>query len=245
MESDSEKILKFEVTLIKNMSGENYLRRHPIQTNILIILAVACIGLIIVYLSLGIFTRHGASATVPAVENMSYTQAIKILHENGFRTDIRDSVYNEDVEPGFVIEQFPAAGSSVKPGRKIFLYINAVQPREAIIDSEAGDEPALKGFSMRQGMAKLEELGFRNVNVVKVPGDNDRIIRLLVYGRPIKKMEKVPVNAMITMEVYDGRTYHLTDSIQGEEYLQTLNGEGEENIDEDDLLYDADPVIVE
>lgn len=203
------------------MSKDYYFRKHPVMANVLIIIIVAVIGLFIIYLSLNIFTRHGEWETVPEVENISFTNAIHTLHDKGFRTDIRDSVFKEDIAPGYVVEQFPKAGSKVKPGRKIFLYINAVHPREFIIDPD-NSEPgyALKGYSLRQGLAKLEELGFKKVNVVKIPGENDRIIRLLANGKTITKMEKVPVTALITLEVYDGRLNHITDSILEEEYLK-------------------------
>ena len=120
--------------------------------------------------------------------------------------------------------------------KKIFLYINAVHPREYIIDpdnSVAGE--ALKGYSMRQGLAKLEELGFKKVNIVKVPGENDRIIRLLANGKPISKMEKVPVTALITMEVYDGMLNHYNDSLLDEEYLQYVTDV------EDEVYTDYEP----
>lgn len=203
------------------MRGDRYFTQHPVIANILIIFIVGIIGIFIVYLSLSIFTHHGEFRMVPEVENMSYTQAINNLHEKGFRTDIRDSVYNEDIEPGYVIEQFPKPGSKVKPGRKIFLYINAVHPKEMIIDSDNSlSDNALKGYSLRQGLARLEELGFKKVNIVKVPGESDRIIRLIADGHTIAKMEKVPVNRLITVEVYDGQLRNLSDSILDEEYLQ-------------------------
>lgn len=234
------------------MKGDFYFRKHPLIANFVVICLVALIGIFIVFISLNIFTRHGEADTVPGVENMSFTQAVKTLHQHGFRTDIRDSVYNEEIEPGFVIEQFPRAGSKVKPGRKIFLYINAVHPREAIIDSDnSSGEAALKGYSMRQGLAKLEELGFKRVNVIKVPGDNDRIIRLTANGRTIAKMEKLPVSTMITMEVYDGQLNRVSDSILEEEYLQYITEvevEDESPVEpmpDDDPLYDAEPDFVQ
>ena len=231
------------------MSGNFDIRRHPVLANIGVIIIVAIIGLVIVFLSLNIFTRHGEWDTVPEVENMSFTNAINTLHAQGFRTDIRDSVFNEEIKPGYVIEQFPKPGAKVKPGRKVFLYINAVQPREMIIDidnTEPGE--ALKGYSMRQGLAKLEELGFKRVNVVKVPGDDDRIIRLIANGKTISKMEKVPVTAMITVEVHDGQTNRLTDSLLDEEYLQYVTEvENEDGYNEpsDDELMDVEPEYVQ
>lgn len=195
--------------------------RHPVLVNLCIILIIAVVGLMIVYFSIAIFTKHGQSDVVPGVENMSYTEAVNILHAKGFKVDIRDSLYKEDVKPGFVIEQYPKSNSIVKPGRKIFLYINSVHPKEVVIDDDNHPlEDALKSFSFRSGMARLEELGFKNIKIVKVLGDNDCIVKILANGKTVKKMQKVPVNAHIVVEVYDGRLTELRDSLQAEEYIQ-------------------------
>ncbi|MBD5356414.1 MAG: PASTA domain-containing protein [Bacteroides sp.] len=207
---------------IKPKAGKgSFIAKHPVLANIIVICLVAILGIWIVYLSLKLFTRHGSSDTVPKVENMSYTQAIKTLHDKGFRVDIRDSIYKEDMKPGYVIEQFPKAGATVKPGRKIFLYINAVHVKEVVIDQDNNPrEDALKSFSFRQGMARLEELGFKNIRVVRVLGNNDCIVKITANGKVVKKTEKVPVNAQIVVEVYDGRLGELRDSLQLEEYRQ-------------------------
>lgn len=196
------------------MKETGFLRRHPVLANLIIIILVALAGLGIVYLSFAIFTRHGESAVVPGVEKMSYTQAIEILHSKGFRVDIRDSLYKEDEKPGYVIEQFPKSNSVVKPGRKIFLYINAVHPKEVIIDEDNNPrEDALKSTSFRQGKARLEELGFKNIRVVKILGENDCISKIYANGKVVKKMQKVPVNALIVMEVFDGNLEAVRDSL--------------------------------
>lgn len=179
---------------------------------------VAALGIWIVYISIALFTKHGQKDVVPNVENMSYTQAINKLHAAGFKIDIRDSLYREDVRPGFVIEQFPKAKSIVKPGRKIFLYINAVNPKMVEIDDGANHlDDALKGVSLRQGLSRLEELGFKKVQIIKVLGENDCIVKVLSNGHPVKKGEKVPINSKIIIEVYDGRLRQLRDSLQNEE----------------------------
>ncbi len=221
------KVDNFNIRVLKKSNESSkkenggFISRHPVLANILVILLVAVLGIWIVYISLQLFTKHGESDVVPKVENMSYSQAINVLHQHGFRVDIRDSIYKEDVKPGFVIEQFPKSGAVVKPGRKIFLYINAVHPKEVVIDDDNNPrEDALKSFSFRQGMARLEELGFKNVRVVKVLGDNDCIVKITANGRVVKKTQKVPVNAKIVVEVYDGRLGELRDSLQNEEYMR-------------------------
>lgn len=207
---------------------------NSIILNLVIIVVVAAIGLWISYISIALFTKHGQKDIVPNVENMSYTEAIKKLHAAGFKIDIRDSLYREDIKPGYVIEQFPKAKSVVKPGRKIFLYINAVNPKQVEIDGGPNhNENALKGVSLRQGISRLEELGFKNIQIIKVLGETDRIVKVLSNGRTVKKGDKVPVNSRIIIEVYDGRLRELRDSLQNEElsrsgqtyYYNLENGE--------------------
>ncbi len=214
------KIINFEVdfkTDEENMKENSFISRHPVITNLIIIILIGIAGLGILYFSFAIFTRHGESAVVPGVEKMSYTQAIEILHSKGFKVDIRDSLYKEDEKPGYVIEQFPKSNSIVKPGRKIFLYINAVHPKEVIIDEDNNPrEDALKSTSFRQGKARLEELGFKNIRVIKILGENDCISKIYANGKVVKKLQKVPVNARIVMEVFDGNLEAVRDSIQSD-----------------------------
>lgn len=213
------------------------------MANVVIIILVAILGIVIVFLSLNLFTKHGEWDTVPEVENVSYTEAINMLHSHGFRTDIRDSLYNDEYRPGYVIEQFPKPGAKVKPGRKIFLYINAVHPREVIIDGDNSDGYAMQGYSQRQTVAKLEELGFKNYRVVSLPGYNDRVIRLLANGHVIKKLERVPVNALITIEVENGGYRLQEDSLleeQYKEYLTEMEAEGENYHDYEDSPVEMD-----
>lgn len=195
------------------------MQRHPILFNVAIILAIAVIGILIVYFSIAIFTKHGQSDQVPTVENISYSEAIDKLHEAGLRYEIRDSIYREDMKPGYVIEQFPKSGSIVKPGRKVFLYINTVMPKEVVVDDDNHPRDyALKNYSVRQATAKLEELGFKKIRIVRILGDNELVAKVLANGMAVRKTQKVPINANIVLEVYDGRLSMLRDSLQNLEY---------------------------
>ncbi|MBD5371142.1 MAG: PASTA domain-containing protein [Bacteroides sp.] len=222
-----------------------FVRRHPVLVNLCIILAVAFIGICIVYFSIAIFTKHGESDKVPGVENMTYTNAISLLHEHGFQVDIRDSLYKDNVKPGYVIEQFPKAGASVKPGRKIFLYINAVHPKEVVIDDDNHPtENALKSFSRRSGLAKLQELGFKHIQVVNVLGDNECIVKIMANGQTVKKMQKVPVNAKLVVQVADGRLSSLRDSLQTEEMIANSQQYSYEDYQDAYATDGADPATV-
>lgn len=205
-------------------------KKHPIILNIIIIILVAFLGIWITYISIALFTKHGETDIVPKVENISYSEAINILHDAGFNVDIRDSLYKDDVKPGYVIEQFPKGNSVVKPGRKIFLYINAVHPKEVVIsDNQNASEYALRNISYRQGLARLQELGFKNIKVVQVLGDTDRIIKITANGRTVHNMQRVPINARIVIEVSDGRLSQLRDSLFEIERLNSAIEESNNN----------------
>lgn len=212
----------------KNQSkvGSGFIAGHPVIANAIIIIFVAALGICVVYLSLAIFTKHGQSTTVPKVENMSYTEAISVLDDAGLNVEIRDSLYKDNFKPGYVLEQFPKANAVVKPGRKIFLYINAVHPKEVVIsDNSNAAEYALRGVSYRQGLARLEELGFKNIRVVKVLGDDDRIVKVTANGLVVRNRQKVPVNANIIIEVSDGRLAAIRDSLYDMERVNEINEE--------------------
>lgn len=199
---------------MENSDKSSQPRRFAILINLLIIIVVAFVGIAITYLCMALFTKHGETTTVPRVEKMSYTQAIELLHSKGFNVDIRDSLFRDDYKPGYVIEQFPRANSTVKPGRKIFLYINAVHPKEVVMDDGADYTAlALKDWSYRQARSRLMELGFKNVRTVTVLGADDRVVKILAKGKPVYQMQKVAVNAPIIIEVSDGRLGALRDSL--------------------------------
>lgn len=212
---------------MENQETNRSPKRYTLLINLLIILVVAVVGVFIAYFSMAIFTKHGQETVVPKVENMRYTKAIEVLHKDGFNVEIRDSLFRDDIKPGHVIEQFPRANSTVKPGRKIFLYINAVHPKEVVIDDEAHrGELALKNWSLRQVKARLTELGFKKIRIITVMGPDDRVIKLIAKGRPVYKMEKVAVNVPITIEVSDGRLLAVRDSLYDAERIKELQNMG-------------------
>lgn len=207
-------------TEIERRSG-----KFIITANLVIIIVVALVGVAIAYMFTAIFTKHGEETVVPRVENMSYTKAVEMLHAKGFNVDIRDSLYRDDIKPGFVIEQFPKAKSVVKPGRKIFLYINAVHPKEVVMDDGADRTAlALKKWTFRQAKSRLTELGFKNIRTVTVLGADDRVVKILANGRPVFQMQKVPVNAPIIIEVSDGRLGAIRDSLYEVEKMGGYHG---------------------
>ena len=69
-------------------------------------------------------TLHGETITVPSVVNYSFEDAEKLLSETGLRSEqiiLRKPNLPRDV----VVDQSPLPNALVKPGRRIYLSINA------------------------------------------------------------------------------------------------------------------------
>jgi hypothetical protein len=221
------------------------MKKHPIIWNLCLIIGIAVLGILIFYVSLALFTKHGSSKVVPSVENTSYSEAVELLHDEGFRVEIRDSLYLDDVKPGYVVEQFPKGNSVVKPGRKIFLYINSVHPKQVVIDEDnRPGELALKGVAYRHAMAHLEELGFKNIRTVYVCGVNkDNVVKIIANGIPVRKRQSVPINARISVEVNDGKLSLLYDSLLNIELGGSYRYNPEPTYDEPDTYVRSTPSV--
>ncbi len=89
--------------------------------------ALVVFGILIftVYLALGWYTKHDVKIPVPNVVGQTVSNAEIMMQNEGLTVKIIDSVYNEKAQPFSIIEQIPAAGNEVKPGRAIYVVINS------------------------------------------------------------------------------------------------------------------------
>ena len=99
--------------------------------NLVIIIALVIALVFLTFYFLGMYTGDNKSnLEVPAVVDMRIDKAKNVLEEKGLRYEIIDSVYSKACKRMAVTEQDPAAGSEVKPNRKIYLIINSMsKPR--------------------------------------------------------------------------------------------------------------------
>lgn len=174
-----------------------------ICVHLLLMLVVLLFILWIATLWLDSWTNHGEFTVVPDVEKIGYEQARDILENDRFSVEIADSVYENAVRPGFVVGQFPKAGSKVKGGRTVYLTINAFSPRAVTI-------PMLVDMSQRQAVSILESLGFKNVVVREVPSEfKDLVLSASCDGRRIISGQRLPVTSRIELEIGIGEQNDL------------------------------------
>lgn len=180
---------------------------------------MAGVGVLLLFLAmywLDIWTAHGHEAAVPDVKSLSYNEARIRLEADGFEVVLSDSVYDRNARPGEVVEQNPKVGAIVKPGRTIYLTINAIAPKNVTL-------PALTDISVRQATSILQGLGINNIVETSVVSEfKDLVIAVKRDGVPLSAGARIPVNSTIVLEVGDGMPDRI-DSMEETDQVQTTD----------------------
>lgn len=181
-------------SVVEVMTG--FYQKHPLLSHFVLICITGFFLALLALLFLDIWTDHGKTATVPDVKGVPYTTAAKLLQENGLGIEVSDSVYDSATPPGTVTESWPRPRTTVKPGRTVYVTINALSPREVTVSIPLVD------ISSRQAVAYLEGLGIRNIRTEYVGGKFDDLVKGVYYkGRQLGNGSVIPVTAAITVVV--------------------------------------------
>lgn len=128
---------------------------------------------------LNIYTRHNAKAEVPDLKGLTVDEAKARLAEHDLHFEVIDSVYNDEAPKSTVVDQDPDAGEEVKPGRTIYLVMNAGQPKML-------DMPQLVNLSKRQAISVLDIIGIKVKELQYRPDPCvDCVVAQLYKGKPI------------------------------------------------------------
>ena len=98
------------------------------------------------------YTRHGVSVRVPDVEDRRFEEAKKLVTDRNLKVKRQVGRYNPNVEQGAVVDQNPPPNSDVRPGRRVYLTVNAGEVPMV-------DVPNLNGISVREAKNRVSSLG--------------------------------------------------------------------------------------
>ncbi len=114
---------------------------------------------------LPIYTSSGKEILVPDVRNRTYDEAVSMLKHSGLQVARSyNSRWLANVAPDMVIDQEPAAGSPVKPGRNVYLVLNRQDKPSYVMPELAGrSETEARQVLARFGMV-VGEIQFRPVS---------------------------------------------------------------------------------
>lgn len=143
--------------------------KHPYIASVIAMVLLSCFIVFVIILCTSLYTRHGQFRVVPELKGMAVEDATAKLDDLDLRYEIVDSVYSRQYPLGAIVEVVPEVGSKVKPGRIIFITVNASTPQKGLI-------PDLRDQSMRQSKAILEGLGFISITEKYVDGEHQDLV---------------------------------------------------------------------
>ncbi len=147
---------------------------------------------------LNVYTRHNAKATVPDLKGLTVEEAKARLAEHDLVVEVIDSVYNDEAPKSSVVDQDPDAGKEVKPGRTIYLVMNASEPKML-------DMPQLVNQSKRQAISVLDILGIKVKELQYRPDPCvDCVVAQLFKGKPIAAETRIRRGDAVTLVLGSG-----------------------------------------
>ena len=132
---------------------------------------------------------------VPKVVGMNEQDAFALLEDHNLEPIVSDTTFNESFPKGTIVLQRPEEGSTVKVGRRVYLFISGGEPTVLV--------PMLKGKSVRDAKFALERMGLVLGTVEQVPSNNPKNMifdQEFVEGTPIKKGQTVGVSVSSGIE---------------------------------------------
>lgn len=146
---------------------------------------------------LTVATRHGARRTVPQFESLTRQDAEKLAKKNDLHIVINDSLYAPLYAGGVVLDQLPEQGAIVKPGRAIYVTVNAMQRKMVPV-------PYVAERSLRQAKNMLDIAELTIAELVYEPDLATNYVLAQYYDdKEIKKGSKItaPMGSGITLYV--------------------------------------------
>ncbi len=149
---------------------------------LLFVLIVVITYVIFNYYLMPAYTRHGVSIAVPDVFSLSAERADSVLQEAGLRSE-QVVLRKPNMPLGVVLDQNPAPESSVKPGRRIYLTVNAgdtttvvVPDVEAVSLREAQNRILMRGLAVAPALADSFPSPHINTVTKQEPGAGARAL---------------------------------------------------------------------
>lgn len=178
------------------------LLKHPrfifICLNVLAAICVFILLMVFVLRHLDKYTAHGETISVPVFHSLHPEEVEAVAAQWQLRTQIIDSLYDTDYEPGVILEQYPHAGEQVKANRMIYLTVNASKPEQIVF-------PEIRNASYRQAMHALRTMGFRIGEIVYEPSNFKNLVLGFLYdGEKIADGSLLNKGAVIDLILGDG-----------------------------------------
>lgn len=156
------------------MSNWQYLKTKTFWGHIGLMLVTFIVFIFLVKLFLNIYTRHGKE-----IELADYTnKSLKDIQDEKVDIIVIDSIFNEDLPPLTIVNQYPEPGIKVKPGRNVYVTVVSNSYEKVPL-------PDLTDITLRAATLQLQAYGFQIGKIEEVPSIGQTVIAVKQNGREI------------------------------------------------------------
>lgn len=174
-----------------------YIGTRIFRRNLIIALISVTSFILLIFFLLRSYTRHGEKIEVPNLKNVSITEAVNTLERQGFRYQI-DSVYQTDAKPGIIIDQDPAAGSSVKNNRTIYLTMITLSPPVV-------NFPEVREMTFLEARAIIANYELKLGDTIYIPDiARDVVLDVKYGGQKLLAGQEIPKGSRINLVLGNG-----------------------------------------
>lgn len=145
-------------------------------------------------------TRQGTEFPLPDFTGQRVAEAQISLDDLNLTYEVASEEYSPGKPQGVILQQFPRAGTKVKPDRSIKFVVSLGQKMISI--------PELAGKSVRQAMLDLETAGL-TLGEIQMAFSDTIPERVVVFSYPAAGQE-IPLGSMVNLMVNRGRASNFT-----------------------------------
>ena len=183
-----------------------------------------------------IYTHHGEAILIPDIRHKSYADAKQILANEGLLIEVTDTGYVRTLPADCILEQSPQPGDKVKSGHVIYVIVNSGNTPTITLPD------IIDNSSVREAIAKLTAMGFKVGPPQYIVGEREWVYGTTVNGRHVSAGERIPVGAVVVLQVGNGSRSADDSSIDYVEpiYNNQQEAGGENEVDEFDVVSPAE-----
>ena len=149
------------------MSNWQYLKKKTFWAHIGLMLVAFIVFIFLVKFFLKIYTKHGREIELA---DFTYKTIDEIKNEK-VKLIVIDSIFNEDLPPLTIVNQYPEPGMKVKPGRKVYVTVVSKSYEKVPL-------PDLTDLTLRAATLQLQAYGFEIGKIEKIPSIGQTVIAI-------------------------------------------------------------------
>lgn len=171
-------------------------KQFIINAAVAVVLGVLC--LVGLFFWLDAYTENGVTVKTPDFTGVPVMEIAQFADTTDVEYIVVDSLYTDEYPKGAVADQEPKPGYPVKRGRKVYLTVNAILPKQVVM-------PDVRNLSIRQAKAVLESIGLKLGELQYRPDiAKNAVLDQIIKGKSVPKGKLVVSGTVVDLVLGDG-----------------------------------------